>query len=226
MSAAEPTGTRAGAGPAGLRAPRSVLGAIACACAFALAACTPIPIVGYDAQVSDAEAGAARASSDAGDAEAGAPTTPRKEWDAGVEDDAFPSAADDELVLRMKHLLEAIAANNPSLAPDLLYPRDAWVRSRDNTDPGKAWDHKVKPAFLRDIAKLHKRTKSIERARFVSFELGHAVAHLPVKRRDLKRPLWRVKHSKLTFTIDDKVKHLDVAEMTAFRGAWYVTRLR
>ena len=190
-------------------------------------ACTPIPIVGYDAAIGDAEAGAVpgRWASDAGDAESGVAPL-RKEWDAGVEDDAFPSAADVELELRVKHLLEAIMAGNPSLAPDLLYPRDAWVRSRDATDPGKVWDHKVKPAFLRDIDKLHKRTKNVERARFVSFELGHSVAHLPVKHRDLKKPLWRVKRSKLTFTIDEKVKSIYINEMTSFRGAWYVTRLR
>ncbi|HRG99282.1 MAG TPA: hypothetical protein PLR99_23695 [Polyangiaceae bacterium] len=188
----------------------------------AAGACTPVPIVGYDAATTDAEAGAQAL--DAGDAEAAAPPK-RREWDAGVDDDAFPSS-DQELELRMRHLLEAIAAGNPALAPDVLYPRDAWVRSRDASDPGKAWDHKVKPGFLRDVAKLHKRVKGMERARFVSFELGRAVAHVPARARDLKRALWRVKRSRLTYTIDDKTKHLDIAEMTAFRGAWYVTRLR
>lgn len=203
----------------------------------AFSGCTPIPVVGYDAALDDAgdsgrdarsvwyvEAGDA-GDADAGDSEAG-PAHVRREWDAGVEDDAFPSAADGELELRMKHLLEAIAAGDPALAPDLLYPRDAWVRSRDATDPGKAWDNKVKPVFLRDIAKLHKRQKGIERAKFVSFELGHALAHAGVKSRDLKKPVWRVRGSKLTYTIDDKQKHMVVAEMTSFRGAWYVTKLR
>jgi len=187
--------------------------------------CTPVPIVGYDAAIEDGGDAAARRAMDAGDAEAG-PPTPRKEWDAGIDDDAFPSAADGELELRMKHLLEAIAAGDTALAPDLLYPRDAWVRSHDATDPGKAWDHKIKPAFLRDIAKLHKRTKGIERAKFVSFELGHGITHVQVKARDLKKPVWRVRHSKLTYSIDDKTKRLDIAEMTSFRGAWYVTKLR
>jgi hypothetical protein len=35
-----------------------------------------------------------------------------------------------------------------------------------------------------------------------------------------------VKHSKLAFTIEGKIRHLEIAEMTAWRGAWYVTRLR
>ena len=60
----------------------------------------------------------------------------------------------------------------------------------------------------------------------MSFELGHSVVQITPKKRDFKKPLWRVKHSKLTFTIDGKTRHLDIAEMTAWRGAWYVTRLR
>lgn len=194
-------------------------------------ACTPVPIVDHnvpsDAAVEGGDGATTKSgpAGDGGDAEAGSPPL-RKEWDAGVDDDAFPSAADGELELRMKHLLEAIAAGDPSLGPDLLYPRDAWVRAHDAKDPGKAWDHKIKPSFLRDIAKLHKRTKGMERAKFVSFELGHGIAHVQVKAHDLKKPVWRVRRSRLTYSIDDKTKHLDISEMTSFRGAWYVTKLR
>lgn len=188
--------------------------------------CTPVPIVSYDAAVLEAGLDGGDATTpltDASDAEAG--PKPRREWDAGVEDDAFP-AASDELELRMRHLLEAIAAGDPALAPDLLYPRDAWVRAHDAHDPGKLWDTKVKPYFLKDIQRLHKSQKSMERARFVSFELGHALTHVQPRAHDLKRPVWRVRGSKLTFTIDDKPKRFVIAEMTAFRGAWYVTKLR
>ncbi len=189
-----------------------------------------MPIVGYDA--SEAGEGGVGSSWSAF-AEAGAPDTgeagarlPRKEWDAGVDDDAQPGPADEELTTRMRHLLESIAQGDPALAPDVLYPRDAWVRSRDTSDPGKAWDTKVKPAFLRDLQKLHRRNKGIDRAHFVSFELGHTVVNSPARARDLKKPVWRVRHSKLTYTLDQKIKRIDIAEMTAFRGAWYVTKLR
>ena len=80
--------------------------------------------------------------------------------------------------------------------------------------------------YRRAIERTHKRTKGIAHAKFVSFELGHAMQQVPPKKKDFKKPLWRVKHSKLTFMIDGKTRHLDVAEMTAWRGNWYVTRLR
>jgi hypothetical protein len=138
----------------------------------------------------------------------------------------MPPATSDELPLRMRHLLEAIAQNNPELANDALFPRDAYVSTRDAADPQKAWEKRLSGAFHRAVERTHKRIKGMENAKFVSFELGHSITQLTPKRHDFKRPLWRMKHAKLTFTIEGKQRHLDIAEMTAWRGAWYVTRLR
>ena len=33
-------------------------------------------------------------------------------------------------------------------------------------------------------------------------------------------------HDWLALTIEGKTRHLDIAEMTAWRGAWYITRLK
>jgi hypothetical protein len=129
------------------------------------------------------------------------------------------------MTARAKHLLEAIAQDNPDLAMDMLFPRDGYLAVKDVPDPGKAWEKQVKVFFGKTVKKLHKK-KGIERAQFVSFELGHAVVQSVPKKRDWKKPLWKVRHSKLTYTIDGKTQHLDIAEMTGWRGAWYVTRLR
>lgn len=146
--------------------------------------------------------------------------------DAGVDDTAMPSPPDEELNARMRHLLEAVAQNDAALASDILFPRDAYAASKDLPDPHKAWDKRVSGAFKRAVERTHKRTRGVENAKFVSFELGRSVLHLTPKKKDFKKPLWRVKHSKLTFSLDGKPRHLDIAEMTAWRGNWYVTRLR
>ena len=146
--------------------------------------------------------------------------------DAGVDDLALPPVTNEELLGRMRHLLEAVAQNNADLAGDVLFPRDGYLASRDSVDPQKAWEKRVSGLFRRSLERTHTRTKGIDSAKFVGFELGHAVTQLTPKKHDFKRPLWRVKHSKLTFTIEGKVRHLDIAELTAWRGAWYVTRLR
>lgn len=147
--------------------------------------------------------------------------------DAGVlEDTAMPATSSEDLQTRMRHLLEAIAQDNPDLAGDALFPREGYVAARDVSDPQKAWDKKVSSLFRRSVERTHAKMKGIGQAKFVSFELGHAIVQLTPKKKDFKKPLWRVKHSKLTFSIDGKTRQLDIAEMTAWRGAWYVTKLR
>jgi hypothetical protein len=155
---------------------------------------------------------------------------PHATADAGpaIDDVAMPKASGEELDARMKHLVEAVAQGNADLAGDVVFPRDAYIQTKDSTDPQRAWEKKVQSSFKRSVDVLHKKTKAGEdgQAKFVSFELGHSVLQITPKKKDWKRPLWRVKHSKLTFTIDGKQRHLDIAEMTAWRGAWYVTKLR
>jgi hypothetical protein len=146
--------------------------------------------------------------------------------DGGAFDDtAMPASNGEDLQTRMRHLLEALSQNNPDLAGDALFPRDGYASAKDVSDPPKDWEKKVSGSFRRSVERMHKHMKGLDHAKFVSFEIGRSITQLMPRRNDFKKPLWRVKHSKLTFTIDGKARHLDVAEMTAWRGAWYVTRL-
>lgn len=173
-----------------------------------------------DAGVADSAAALTRDRDDGGPRAPGDPrVTPASE-----DDLLLPQAASEDLTARMRHLLEAIEQNNAELATDALFPRDAYVATRDVSDPAASWE-KFSGAFRRSVERAHKRTKGASRAKFVSFELGQGVAALTPKRGDFKRPLWRVKRSKIELTIDGSPRRLEIAEMTSWRGAWYVTRL-
>ena len=182
----------------------------------ALAACHPhaSPVVTHDA--GDAQAH--------GDAAAPPPKTPVEA--ATVVDDALPAFTSDELTTRAKHLLEAIQKDDGELAGDIVFPRDAYLQVKDVPDPGKNWDTKVLAAFRKEVHALHHHTKGVERAVFTGFEVGQPTSEAMPKKKDLKRMLWRSKRSRLAFTIDGKPSHFDVVEMTGWRGAWYVTKLR
>jgi len=179
------------------------------------AGCTPSAAARTDG--GDASRGAAPSTGDAGNLQ------PPSDVPA---DDALPPATSDDLTTRSRHLLEAIAQDDPALATDVLFPRDAYMQVKDGPDPGKQWDGKVQPQFSREVHALHKRTKGVERAVFVSFDIGEPVVQAIPKKHDLKRTLWRVRHSRLTFTVEGKAQHFDVLELTSWRGAWYVTKLR
>jgi hypothetical protein len=154
-----------------------------------------------------------------------------KASDAGAEadaghDESLPPSQSTEMTSRMKHLLEAVAHDTPELGTDVLFPREAYLVAKDSADPAKAWEKKVQGAFKKGVHGAHKRTKGAEKAQFMTFELGHSVTQISPKRRDWKLGLWRVKHSRITFTVDGKAERLDIGEMTSWRGNWYVTKLR
>jgi hypothetical protein len=153
--------------------------------------------------------------------------TPRVvEAAAPIADDALPSFSSDDLTARGRHLLEAIQKDEPDLANDIVFPRDAYIAVKDVPDPGRHWDQKVLAAFKSQVHVLHRRTKGVERAVFTSIELGQPASEALPKKKDLKRMLWRARRSRLGFTIDGRPSHFDIIEMTGWRGAWYVTRLR
>lgn len=146
--------------------------------------------------------------------------------DTGIIDDSLPASSSAELTTRGRHLLEALAQDNPDLAADILFPRDAWANARDGQDPTKQWEEKIKPGFQASIHYWNKHTKDIARAQFVSFEIGKTVQQLTPKKKEWKRTLWQVKHSQLGFSIDGQAKHIEIAEMVGWRGAWYIVHVR
>jgi hypothetical protein len=145
--------------------------------------------------------------------------------DAGPVDEALPTVSTEELRRRAQHLIEAIAQDSPALAGDLIFPREGFVSARDTRDPTKAWERSVSNPFERRIATLHKRFHGLEQAQVVSVELGHAAAQMTPRTHEWKKPLWRVKHSRVLVSVGGKVQRLELPELTAWRGAWYVTRL-
>ena len=146
--------------------------------------------------------------------------------DAGPADDEMPPATSDELTERTRHLLEAIGKDEADLATDILFPRDGWLATRDAEDPGKDWEKKIAAPFRKALHHLSRRDKGIDDAHFVSIELGHSISQVKPKRRGWNKPLWVVYGARVSFVVEGRTKTLAIREMTAWRGAWYVTRLR
>jgi hypothetical protein len=198
-------------------------GRLALALMWALAAC-------HGPRGETAPADAARPSAagpvDAGPGghiDAGMPAMPV--LDAAPPDDSIPSTSSEELTGRARHLLDAVGKDDPDLAIDILFPRDGWLDTRDAADPGKEWEKRVAAPF-RKAVHVDSRHHEIDRAQLVSIELGHAMVQSTPRRHGWKEPLWIVHGSHLTYVADGHTRTLPIREMTAWRGAWYVTRLR
>jgi hypothetical protein len=144
-----------------------------------------------------------------------------------------PQPADDQLPtstegmdLRARHLLEAIAADNAVLANDIIFPRDAWIATRDASDPGKDWDRRVASPFRKAIHVLSRHNGALAHAQSVTLELGTAISQDSPRPHGWKKSLWAVHGSRITFVVDGQTRSLPVRELTAWRGEWYVTLLR
>jgi hypothetical protein len=145
---------------------------------------------------------------------------------APPEDAVLPTEPSDELEVRARHLLEAIVSDNAMLAGDILFPRDGWLATRDVPDPGKDWEAHVATPFRKAVRELSRKNRDLYHVQTVSLELGGEFEQAMPKRHGWKKPLWTVSGSRLTFMADGHTRTVSIREMVAWRGAWYVTRLR
>jgi cysteine synthase B len=63
-----------------------------------------------------------------------------------IDETVLPPTSSDELTSRMRHLVEALAQDNPALASDVLFPREAYVSLRDSSDAARGWEKNVSEA--------------------------------------------------------------------------------
>lgn len=192
--------------------------------------CTPNAIAGTEPRGdarSEAAPGAAPSAGAAvgGDAGAAPGLAGAGAGASANQDEALPALASEDLTRRAKHLVEAIAQDSPHLAGDFMFPREGYVAAKDAQDPSRAWDKTVSAPFAKRVHVLHKRMKGLERGQFVGIELGHTVTQITPRKKDFKKPLWRVKHSKILVNVDGRMQRIELGELTSYRGAWYVTRL-
>jgi hypothetical protein len=190
--------------------------AIGAARAVCLSACLVACHGGHGARRDGGESLADGAADDAGSGIDAAPPP----------DDTMPEGTSAELTLRVKHLLEAIANDDPELATDIEFPRDGWLLTHDAADPGKDWEKHVARPFRNGVHGLSKRHKEVARAELVSIEIGHSAQQTTPKKHGWTKALWTVRESRITFVVDGRTHMLPIREMAAWRGAWYVTRLR
>jgi len=196
-----------------------ILRDLALLCACACLGCTEAKH-GVDAAAATSASAVAIADAAARVTDAQAEAAP-----AAVVVDELPDGGAGELSTRARHLLEALSQDDPSLAGDIVLPREAYLTSRDAQDPGAAYDSRFKPGFETQIRRVRRHEKGMDRAVFVSFDLGPNPSRVVPRKKEWKDPLWRTRGT-LTFTIDKDVHRIEVAEMIAWKGAWYVAKIR
>jgi hypothetical protein len=142
-----------------------------------------------------------------------------------TDDETAVPMTSEELVARSKHLVEAVAGDNPELAMDFLLSKDAYAQFYAEKDLTRAWERHMKRAFARAIHRLHRRRHSKD-AKFARFELGTRLVKGPVGKGKHRHHVWHAHGSRIFYTVDGREHPIAIREMIAWRGAWYISRLR
>lgn len=166
----------------------------------------------------------------ASDAEASAPIS-KPTW---VSDGGMPltPSFDVEFAHRLRHVLDAVAANDVALCHDVQLPRKAYTEDFAHKDPGKLFDHTLDVAFRKAIARLHKRHRNRELA-FVALDAPHSMELLPAHESNgWREPTWQVRGAKIRAAVrgdlapgEHKDVSIELGTLVHWRGAWYVERL-
>lgn len=133
-----------------------------------------------------------------------------------------PDLGDDEAKARA--LFTAIQRDDPDLASDFFFPREAFLRVKAVPDPGKYWD-KLYARYREDIHALHRDTPDLANAEYERFELVKRGGWVQVKEEGNHLPYWVSRHSFLHYRVGPKRAKLEVRVLITWDDRWYITHL-
>jgi hypothetical protein len=125
---------------------------------------------------------------------------------------------------KARRLFEAIQKDDPALAADFYFPRDAFLQVKAMADPGRYWD-RLRKRFDSDIHALHAAHPELAKATFVRFELVKRGGWVKVGEEGNKLPYWVSRHSWLHYTVDGKPAKIEVRVLITWDDHWYITHL-
>lgn len=159
------------------------------------------------------DAGAAPAKRDAGAAVAlPAAATPPRPASEAVQEPA-------------SRLFQAIVRDDPTLAEDFFFPRDAFVQLKAMQRPER-YHARLFERFVADIHALHRQTPDLPRAAFVKLELGTRGGWVRPGEEGNKLPYWAARHAWLHYRIGAQLRRLEVRVLITWQDRWYVIHLR
>ncbi len=125
---------------------------------------------------------------------------------------------------KARKLFEAIQKNDPALAADFYFPRDAFLLVKAMSDPGRYWD-RLRKRFDDDIHALHAAHPELAKATFVRLELVKRGGWVKVGEEGNNLPYWVSRHSWLHYTVDGKPAKIEVRVLITWDDHWYITHL-
>jgi hypothetical protein len=207
--------------------PGSAATSVATSSAVAAASPVPAPAPALDGGGVDAggilDAGPVESGGSTGGTDGGVDGGARAPF---VADNAVAPLADEEdLQRRAKGLLDAIAADDPSLADPFWFPKEPFVPLKDVKNPGKYWET-LHHSYGADVHELHRKRKSWDGVAFVRFEVGSTPTWVDVGEEANHIGYYRSFRGTLRYAAPGGEGAIEVHTLITWQGRWYVTHLR
>ncbi|MEM9188479.1 MAG: hypothetical protein AAGF12_04860 [Myxococcota bacterium] len=125
---------------------------------------------------------------------------------------------------RARRLFLAIQRNEPRIAADFYFPREAFLEVKGIEDPGGYWD-RLWRRYEADIRELHESLPDLEEAEFERFDLVRRGGWVEVREEGNRLPYWVSRHSFIYYKVGEEERRLEVRVLITWGNEWYITHL-
>jgi hypothetical protein len=132
--------------------------------------------------------------------------------------------ADDRLTQLGQTLFAAVAHDDPARADAIFFPREAFLRVKAISDPGRYWD-RLHARFAQDIHALHHQLIDPEHAQYDHLDLSARGGFVRSGEEGNHLPYWASRHSWLYYRERSLVKRMEVRVLITWDDRWYVIHL-
>lgn len=126
---------------------------------------------------------------------------------------------------RARRLLAAIHADDPSLAQDFFFPREAFARVKAIRDPDAYWQ-RLYARFATDVHALHESLGPFESApELLGLDIIRRGGWVPRGEEGNALPYWVSRHSQLRYRVGGEERRFEVRVLITWGERWYITHL-
>ncbi len=125
---------------------------------------------------------------------------------------------------RAQRLLQAVVHDDPALAQDFFFPREAFAKVKAMRNADAYWQRLLR-RFAKDIHTLHAGLTRTSDLHFVRLERSRRPSWMPRGSEGNALPYWAARHNKLWYRQGNKEHYLEVRVCITWGKQWYLIHL-
>jgi hypothetical protein len=123
-----------------------------------------------------------------------------------------------------RRLFDAIVRDQPELAADFFFPREAFVKVKAMARPER-YHARLWQRFVSDVHALHRGLTQAESATFERLALSRRGGWVRPGDEGNRLPYWAARHARLIYRVGGKQHELEVRVLISWGPRWYVIHL-